>query len=263
MPDELFKKIINELSMMNYSEALGLFSNNEPFLDERITDFAKYAREKLPNAFIHLYTNGTLLTFEKFIEIIKYLNYMVIDNYNDDKKINNPELQKIYNYLQEHPELKSNNIAYDGKKVYFAFRLQNEILTSRGGQAPNKTSGLNKKFLNEFCTRLFFQFIIRPTGKISLCCNDALGKYTMGDLNKQTIKEIWNSEEYKRLLNLNPSESLENCISKITNAPTLENENRKGHFFSVELHSCTNELWDILFTDEGDISEKFINKLAY
>ena len=82
------------------------------------------------------------------------------------------------------------------------------------------------------------------------------------DENSDVQTFTWNSEEYKRLLNLNPSESLENCISKITNAPTIENENRKGHFFSVELHSCTNELWDILFTDEGDISEKFINKLS-
>ena len=50
------------------------------------------------------------------------------------------------------------------------------------------------KFL---CTRPFSQLVIRPTGEISLCCNDALGKYTMGDLNVQTISEIWNSEKFK------------------------------------------------------------------
>lgn len=32
-----------------------------------------------------------------------------------------------------------------------------------------------------------------------MCCNDALGKYTMGDLSAQSINEAWNSEEYKKV----------------------------------------------------------------
>lgn len=40
---------------------------------------------------------------------------------------------------------------------------------------------------------------MRPDGKISLCCNDALGLYTLGDLNKQSIQEIWYSDEYMRI----------------------------------------------------------------
>lgn len=35
------------------------FSTNEPLLDDRIIDFNKYAREHLPKARIHMYTNGT------------------------------------------------------------------------------------------------------------------------------------------------------------------------------------------------------------
>ena len=66
MSEELFKKIISELSHINYSGYLSLFSNNEPFLDERIINFAKYARENLKNAELSIWTNGTLLTFEKF-----------------------------------------------------------------------------------------------------------------------------------------------------------------------------------------------------
>ena len=189
MTDELFKKIINELADMNYSAAIAFYSNNEPFLDERIIDFCKYASEKLPNAYLRLFTNGTLLTFEKFLAIMPYLDVLVIDNYNDDKQINTPELHKVYDYIQEHPEIK--------ERVNFSFRLQNEVLKSRGGQAPNKIGKNDTKMLRFLCTRPFHQFIIRPTGEISLCCNDALGKYTMGDLNTQTISEVWNSEKYK------------------------------------------------------------------
>ena len=72
MSEQLFKKIIQELAEQNYSGTLSLFSNNEPFLDERIIDFYKYAREKLPGAKLSLFTNGSLLTLDKFKEIIVY-----------------------------------------------------------------------------------------------------------------------------------------------------------------------------------------------
>lgn len=206
MPEELFRKIIDNLAEINYSHNIALFSNNEPFLDERIIDFHKYANEKLPNAVFGLYTNGSLLTFEKFMEIMPYLDKLIIDNYNDQKTINSPELQKIYDYLQKHHEL-------DGH-VQFSFRLQNEVLTSRGGQAPNKQSTYDNPAVGVPCALPFEQLIIRPTGEISLCCNDALGKYTLGDLRTQSILEVWNSEKYneiRREMQMNGRKNLMLC----------------------------------------------------
>lgn len=187
MPTELFYKIINELTDRNYSERLSVFSNNEPFLDERIVDFYKYAREKLPNATLSIYTNGTLMNLDKFKEIVNYLDNMVIDNYNDDLEVL-PNLKEIYEYLQEHKELLS--------KVNFVVRAQNQIRTSRGGQAPNKRDAKGSR---ELCLLPFRMLVIRPTGKVSLCCNDALGKYTLGDVSKDRLFDIWNSEAYKRI----------------------------------------------------------------
>ena len=81
------------------------------------------------------------------------------------------------------------------EKVVISMRLQNQVLTSRGGQAPNKKD--IAKSVNAKCVLPFQQLNIRPDGKISLCCNDALGKITLGDCNKQTIEEIWYSSEYR------------------------------------------------------------------
>ena len=191
MSEELFRKIIDDLAGMNYANGIALFSNNEPFLDERIIDFHRYANEKLPRAIFHLYTNGSLLTFEKFIALMPYLDLLIIDNYNDKKEINTPELRRIYDYLQTDEEM--------SRRVNFCFRLQNEVLTSRGGQAPNKQGNSDRRALNVVCALPFRQLIIRPTGEISLCCNDPLGKYTLGNLNTQTISEVWNSEQYRAI----------------------------------------------------------------
>lgn len=45
----------------------------------------------------------------------------------------------------------------------------------------------------------FEQVVIRPDGKISLCCNDATGKVTMGDLTKDTLLTIWRGEKYQSI----------------------------------------------------------------
>ena len=187
MSVELFERIIDELADMNYSGNISLYSNNEPLLDERIVDFHKYAWEKLPHAKHCLFTNGTLLNINTFLKLIPYLDYLHIDNYNDEKKVNQG-LKEVFDYLQTHELLK--------EKVEFAFRLQNEVLSSRGGQAPNKQKA---KRIPVICLLPYRQLVIRPDGKISLCCNDALGKYTLGDLNEESIMQIWNSPKYQEI----------------------------------------------------------------
>ena len=189
MSNELFNKIIDELAAMKYSGRLSLFSNNEPFLDERIIDFQKIAREKLPEARLHLFTNGSLLSVEKFIEIMPYLDELVIDNYNQELKLNEP-VEKIYKYCLEHEELKN--------KVTISLRKKEEILTSRGGNAPNRNKTVDVSDYG--CLLPFFQLIIRPDGKVSLCCNDALGENTLGDLNHQSLMDVWRGEEHMRII---------------------------------------------------------------
>jgi len=186
MSQTLFENIINQLASINYQGRIALFSNNEPFLDERILERHKYARQKLPNAYFYLFTNGTLLNVEKFQEIVSYLDELIIDNYQQDLQLIKP-CQSIVEYCKTHEELK--------EKVTIVLRKPYEILTSRGGDAPNRVNIVS--YPKEKCTLPFKQLIIRPDGKVSLCCNDPLGKNTLGDLQKDTIIDIWNNDRFK------------------------------------------------------------------
>ncbi len=209
MTINLFHKIIDELSDLDYGGKISLYSNNEPLLDNRIIEFHRYAKEKLPKAYFSLFTNGSLLNVEKLQELTKYLDSMVIDNYNDNFKVND-SLREVYAYLQKHDELKN--------KVNFSMRKQNVILYSRGGQAPNKKNARPRKAK---CLLPFRQMVIRPDGKVSLCCNDALGKYTLGNLNENSIQEIWSGERYIKIrkeMQINGRKNLnlcKNCDSRV------------------------------------------------
>lgn len=202
MTEELFEKIIGELHDMNYSGRISLFSNNEPLLDSRIVEFHKYARNKLPDARFHLYTNGILLSKEIFIELLKYLDELIIDNYQQELELI-PASKMIVEYAKEHPEIK--------EKVTIVLRKPNEILTSRGGDAPNRTQvNIVEKIA---CVHPFQQMIIRPDGKVSLCCNDPLGRCTMGDVSEQKLLDIWYGKEFQEIRNkiIKGRENIEHC----------------------------------------------------
>lgn len=185
MSDELFYKIIDELSAINYDGMISLYSNNEPLLDERIISFANYAREKVQSAFINLATNGSLLTIEKVNELYAPLDACTIDNYSDNNEINS-NLVDVIDYINKNNYTDVFNIV---------MRKQHEVLTTRGGLAPNRKGELIKT-INHGCFYPFIQLVVRPDGKCSLCCNDALGKMTLGDVNKNSLEEIWYSKEY-------------------------------------------------------------------
>lgn len=180
MEEALFKSIVEQLAGMDYAGRFTTFSNNEPLLDERIIEFNRYARERLPKARMHLYTNGTLLTLDKFKALTEVLDELIIDNYQQELKLIKP-CKEIQEYIKRHPELV--------KKVTIVLRKPQEILTSRGGTAPNRKD--IEDYSKDRCLLPFKQLIVRPDGKISLCCNDAVGTYTLGDLTKERILDIW------------------------------------------------------------------------
>lgn len=39
--------------------------------------------------------------------------------------------------------------------------------------------------------------IVRPDGKVSLCCNDPLGKNTLADLTKENIVDAWYNDRFQ------------------------------------------------------------------
>ena len=51
--------------------------------------------------------------------------------------------------------------------------------------------------VNYPCYRPWLTFTVLWDGRVSLCCADFDGKTVLGDLNTQTIEEVWNSEPFR------------------------------------------------------------------
>ena len=188
MDEQLFKKIIDELADLKYDGYLNLYVNNEPFMDSRIEEWYGYAKKMLPNARMLLYTNGTLLTVERFRKVIPNIDKMIINNYSENFSIHK-NVQAIY-------DLVMNDSSYWEKDITIQIRYIKEILTNRAGEAPNKRT---RKEKGRICVMPFTDFTIYPNGVVGICCSDALEKTNLGNINDNKLIDIWTSDGYKLL----------------------------------------------------------------
>lgn len=187
MESALFYDIIGQLSQLKYRGVISLYSNNEPLLDDRMTEFLQHARRSLPEAFFLFYTNGILLTQEKFPVLLQNTDLLYINCYTKDRRLPDRTYQ-LQQYLIE------KKVPVD--KVEIHLRNKTECLSTRAGNSPNRTT---PACLKSKCILPFSQIVVRSEGKVSLCCNDAYGEYTLGDVREMSLLEIWNGNPFRNL----------------------------------------------------------------
>ncbi len=190
MEQGLFEKVIDQIAEWDYAGYISLFVNNEPFMDTRVIEQHKYIREKLPKARIKVFTNGLLLTVEKFIEIAPYVDLFIINNYCEDKKLHK-NVEELYEYLKAHPRL------HENMEVRIQVRYIKEVLTNRAGTAPNKKAGV--KTIKEPCLFPYTDMVIYPNGIVGMCCCDVKEVTNLGDLNEETVQQVWTGERAEKL----------------------------------------------------------------
>jgi hypothetical protein len=185
MDEELYHSIIDQLADWGYQGHLTLYGNNEPWLDPRIVELHRYAREKLPDCFIFMSTNGLMLTLDQVRAIQPYINQLIINNY-DMKYALHRNIQEIYDYVKAHPE------EFKDLDIQIQMRYLQEVLTNRAGSAPNKKA--TEKVITETCLLPFTDMWIMPNGKMGLCCCDNFEVTDFADLTKVPLKEAWSGE---------------------------------------------------------------------
>ena len=186
MTDELYTSIIDQLAEWNYRGHLTLYGNNEPLLDKKIIERHKYAREKLPESYIFMSTNGLILTLEKLIDVKPYIDQLIINNYSMNMKLHK-NIQRIYEYVNMHPE------EFEDVDILIQMRYLQEVLTNRAGSAPNKKA--TEKVVKESCLLPFTDMWITPNGHMGLCCCDNFEVTNFADLNQVPLKDAWVSPE--------------------------------------------------------------------
>ena len=190
--DEIHNKIYNELKLNNYSGSIIYSGFVEPLLDKRIYRHLKDIRSKLPDANIEVITNGDPLNKKRIIKLFESgISVLLISVYDGEK-----EYQQFEKMMSE---LKINKKKYVIRKRYYGEDKDfGMTLSNRAGMLENAEFKINplKKSLNLKCTYPSYTFFIDYNGDVLMCSHDWGKKMVMGNINKNSIEEIWNSKKF-------------------------------------------------------------------
>ncbi len=227
MDFNLYKKIINDICEFEEPvKVLRLYKDGEPLLNPHFADMVKYAKDKGCAQKIDTTTNASLLNPKKNLEIIDagldrinisieginkehYESFSMVP-INFKKMVDN--IHHFYKnkgecevYIKINGDISS---AEEHNKFYEIFgniadKIFIEHIAPCWPEFEFKKVEVNRKF-NLFgekikevmvCPYVFYSIAVNSDGTASLCFLDWSRKLIIGDIKKNTIREIWNGRK--------------------------------------------------------------------
>ena len=207
MTDELYDKILDEAKQVpNLSEFIPMLTG-EPFLDKKFIPRLRKLRDVLPNVSIEVYTNGSLLTDEIINQLkeIPNIRYSIsLNGLNPGTREAIMGLTDYWEVIRAFKTMERLGIKYRATMVAYPTITQEEMsgFVKSGGTVIQYQSWAGSQYPYErrrwtCCARVVNGMTIRYNGDVVLCCFDPFGEVTFGNLNTETIEEVWQSEKHQ------------------------------------------------------------------
>jgi radical SAM protein with 4Fe4S-binding SPASM domain len=222
MPMDLFKKIIDEAATISRITQLTLTGLGETLLDRHLDDRIRYARSKMPDVCIDLYTNGSQLTLERGLRLVDAgitVIYVSLNAATADKR-------KAIMQLDDFDKVVANTHALidELKRRKSLVRVIVKAVVSKDLMEIGDTDIMIKEWggpwdqggnlylhqegswgngavwtvrvpLVKACSRALDEIMIMSDGRVSACCFDGEGDLILGDIKTQTIREVYAGEK--------------------------------------------------------------------
>jgi sulfatase maturation enzyme AslB (radical SAM superfamily) len=212
MEQSLYEKIIRECAD-NHLKILHLHNFGEPLIDKKFPERIALAK-KLGIRKVKFFTNASLLDDKKAEALLDAGADEIKISIDGDSKETFEAIRIGLDYDKVASNIggliqlrKKRGMKKPIIKVNFVVREDNrhemKSFTDKWGSIVDKISfdeehnwagkgrtGKVREVLHA-CLRIWNTFTVLWDGRVSLCCLDYNGKEILGDLNKQTIAEIW------------------------------------------------------------------------
>ena len=183
-----FDRLVAELQRLNFANELILSVNNEPFLHPDLTHFCMRVSDALPHATVALLSNGSMITRAHLKAFATLLRPPVItvNDYTPGRAV----IRRLQAWLAEP--------CFARLPVTLRPRSRDEPLSNRAGNLPGgrTPSQQERSFV---CTWPFTAVWVAPTLEVFLCCSDYGQTTIVGDLNRQSLPEVWNAPPLQRI----------------------------------------------------------------
>lgn len=205
MPDALLYRLIDEMAAFEKPFYFSPFKLSDPFLDKRLIPLLRTFNEKAPHGLIRLFTNGSALTDANVAGVagLRQVAHLWV-SLNTHRSL---EYEALMGLDFEHT---ARNLDRLHKRDF-----PHEVVISRVGDDPDFvkyvqwrwpkfqpaiikrdawidfTDAENPEIPDAPCGR-WWELNIAATGVAALCCMDSEAQYGFGDVNTQTLLEIYN-----------------------------------------------------------------------
>jgi radical SAM protein with 4Fe4S-binding SPASM domain len=242
MPLELFQKVVRDLQELGGVRSLKLYFEGEPLLNPDLHLMIKMAKDGGAADRVEVTSNGSMLTERRAIELIEAgLDYLQVSIYSVDETAHaeitgtkvSPSL--IRENMQRVKRIRDERgattpfiyakLMHDSTEGEARFReVYSGVADEIGVQyrhnwngmvgiemltrsyTPNAAGASNEfKFKKDACPFPFYLMAVKANGQVSACCVDWNGGVNIGDLNRETLSEIWNGEKLRTLQRLHVS----------------------------------------------------------
>lgn len=217
MDEGIFKKIIDELSLLDFKGTLQLNRYNEPLALSLIFDRVAYARKQLIYANIGFHSNGDYVTKEKLKQLHESgLDFIAISRYIDFNAGRHEQIARARELCQEYIQnlgLEAEQVNDDGALIRYLVSMGKMKVFIFVGDAQNKwvdRGGILKEYANKTrvspCSNPFRKIFIDYQGDVLPCCNlradlDRHKPYILGNVGKSTLQEIFYSKAANKIRN--------------------------------------------------------------
>lgn len=214
MDFNLFKKIIDE----NYKDMNFIYLQNhgEPLFHKDIDKFIAYLKRKKIKVGLH--TNGLLLTKKITERLIKSGLDSIRFSFDGVTKEVYEKIRKGSNYKKVMNNLK-NLIEIKKKKLDADIKIEMQIIRMKETEdSINKFKHFWKDKVDRIiikdmidwrgninykrivpCLYAWKSVVILWNGDVVPCCNDWNGSFVLGNIRRDTLRNIWNNKKYKIL----------------------------------------------------------------
>ena len=199
MSIKLFTKIMRELAQYDYVGRIGLSGYSEPFMHKKLFSLVEIAKKILPKATLEITTNGDMLNSQKIRKLHELkLDAILVSMYDGPKQIKHfEEMIKKSGVGNKFVILRKR---YLPEKKNFGINLSNRA----GMTSEIIDKGILEKeyLLNHKCFYTHYHLMIDHDGKVRLCSHDWVKKLNFGDLNKQSVLQVWTGKKLTKFRKL-------------------------------------------------------------
>ncbi|MGN0689467.1 MAG: SPASM domain-containing protein [Oscillospiraceae bacterium] len=211
MSDQVFETVIEQLVRINYSQEICLSFFNEPMLCSRIYERIQYIKNKLPDCFVYMFSNGDMIDSESLPMLEQSgLDMLIIDIYQKTTDYDFEQIKQSAHHMLNRLGLNMNLHEYSGKLKGFVQygNMDIEILSQNfamiaSNRAESLPEGLPVPKIDSHplpCIKNFMSFHIDFRGDVWPCPNyhrdfESHRQYCLGNVLDESVFEIYTGEK--------------------------------------------------------------------